>query len=473
MAKNPPKPNQPKKRAKREKTSKSAPGVGLRAGSNVYRLSYTVDGTQVRVSLGTTNYAEACKLAEVIRGKPAVDKKTGQVIKGKTKIERELERYWVDRLGTGKKKMNAFSLKNAEQSVRDYAAAMGATDPIQVTTETLAEYYQKLSGLWNWKKNEVPWKTKSESTAQTYTRKTATFIRWCGFAVKSPDFEETPTRKHVISSSRTDELLTLSAGDLKFVHLCGLRAGMRRGEISWARPEWFRLDLDEPCIQIPSNDRISKWRPKSRRAREIPLVSEFVEFIKSEYPDWHTRKYCIRPTVNPAKKAGIPTAPYRFDTRKMFSRFSRTHCPELTHHGMRHTYASILANNGVPPLQIAAWVGDKIETLAKHYLHLQTDAKKAEDAFSAHRRPTARQAQETMAAQQETLAQQQGALAAQNGELKAKVNWLSEIMAAQAAQLGISTWQDTAHLEDSMEDDEEDEEPTPAPKPRGRSMIYD
>ena len=48
-----------------------------------------------------------------------MDKMTGKIVKGETKIERELERYWANRLGTAKKKMNAFSLNNAELSVRD------------------------------------------------------------------------------------------------------------------------------------------------------------------------------------------------------------------------------------------------------------------------------------------------------------------------------------------------------------------
>jgi hypothetical protein len=71
---------------------------------------------------------------------------------------------------------------------------------------------------------------------------------------------------------------------------------------------------------------------------------------------------------------------------------------------MRHSFISHLANGGVGVAQIAAWSGDKIATLEKHYLHLRADAEKAEEAFAAHRKPTARQAQEAMAAQQEALA---------------------------------------------------------------------
>jgi integrase len=73
---------------------------------------------------------------------------------------------------------------------------------------------------------------------------------------------------------------------------------------------------------------------------------------------------------------------YRFDFRKMFEAFARAHCPKLTAHVMRHSFASHLANGGIGIAQLSAWTGDKIATLEKHYLHPKAEAEKAEAAFA-------------------------------------------------------------------------------------------
>jgi integrase len=257
--------------------------------------------------------------------------------------------------------------------------------------------------------------------------------------VETPTYPPATARDVVISITRTDELLRLATGDLKFVLLAGFRAGMRRAEIVWARTSWFHLDTEKPCIRIPNPDRVTGWHPKSKRSREIPLTTEFRDFIRETYPDWNTRSFCIRPE----KKAGKWI--YRFDSRKMLERFAKDHCPEMTQHTMRHSYASHLANGGIGVAQLSAWTGDRIATLEKHYLHLSADAERAEEAFTAHRNPTARQAREAMAAQ---------------------VAWMQEMLAAQAIQQGLTTWQQSGYLENG-----EDEG---IPKPRTRGMMdYD
>ena len=56
----------------------------------------------------------------------------------------------------------------------------------------------------------------------------------------------------VISVSQVADLLDIAKGDLKFILMAGFRAGMRRGEISMARPQWF--DLNSSRIHIPNPD---------------------------------------------------------------------------------------------------------------------------------------------------------------------------------------------------------------------------
>lgn len=342
----------------------------------VYFLRYTANGEQVRVTLGTSDPQEAIKRAEELRGR-AVTNKTGRTVGGKTDLDRRIEKYTDEKLKSGD--FTAGSAKAAAQAIKHFVVALAAlkkpvviTSQEQITSPMLATYYS------------VTRAKQSEATAQTYATRVSTFARWAGMRVTTPRFEsEAPARQTVIPASRVPALLESATDlDLKFILMAGFRAGMRRGEIAMARPAWFDLDGGETdgggLIHIPAVDGVTGFSPKSGRARTIPMVPEFVSFVRKNFPDWHKRQFCIRPDKPVGKWI------YRFDFRKLFQSFAATRCPELTPHVMRHSYASHLANYGVGIAQLAAWTGDRIATLERHYLHLSADAQLAAAAFSAH-----------------------------------------------------------------------------------------
>ena len=383
--------------------SKAAPGIFQRG--QTFWLRYSVGGEQIRVSLDTSDRLEAIKRAEERRGQKQISTVTGKIRGGKTDLDRTLERYTAERQRakiTDEKGFKDGTAKGVTQAVQHFQTIMGITDPGGITSKAVSEFYRKLNGTALLPGNQVKLDTthkKSEATARTYATRVATFARWFGIEVAALKFKgKTPARKTVIPLAKVEELLAIATGDLKFVLLAGFRAGMRRGEIVWARPSWFNLDSENPSISIPCPDPVTGWMPKTGVEREIPLVSEFADFIRATFPNWKKQAFCIRPEKQPGDWI------YRFDDRKMFDGFTSKNCRELTHHVMRHSFISHLANGGVGVAQIAAWSGDKIATLERHYFHLKADAEKAEEAFAAHRKPTARQAQEAMAAQQEALA---------------------------------------------------------------------
>ncbi len=361
-------------RVGRPPASAVAPGIFQRG--KTYWLRYSASGEQIRVSLETEDPTEAIKRADERRGRKITGKKTGRVVGGKTPIDRALDKYKAARLGV----VGGFGGRaedTARLAVTHFSKSMGVQHPEEITSENLATYYAKTR------------EEKSEATAQTYVARVGTFARWNGLRVTSPKFsEETPSREVVIAKGKVNELLETSKSnvELKFILLCGFRAGMRRAEISMARPAWF--DLENGKIRIPAKDPVSGFVPKSQRSRIIPLVPEFVTFIRENFPDWKNQKWCLRPEKEMGKWR------YRFDFRKMFDQFAKKNCPTMTAHVMRHSYASHLANYGVGIAQLASWVGDRIATLERHYLHLQADASKAEAAFET---PGQREAQEKAA----------------------------------------------------------------------------
>lgn len=338
--------------------SKIAPGIFQRG--EVYWLRYSANGVQVRVSLQTSDRKLAYERAEELRGRAVVCAKTGKAIGEKSELERQVAKYTTEKLRAGKYVQT--SADNATRAITYFAEMQGITDPAKITSPILADFYTKLQEI------------TSEATAQTYVTRVATFATWAGMRVTTPEFSsDAPSREITIASDRVPELLGLATGEMKFILLAGFRAGLRRGEITMARPQWF--DLARNRIHIPSKDPLTGFIPKSGRARTIPLVSEFREFINAEYPDWTTRKFCLRPEKSMGKWK------YRFDFRQMFESFAKKNCEELTPHVMRHSYASHLANAGIGIAQLASWTGDRIATLEKHYLHLESDAEKAEAAF--------------------------------------------------------------------------------------------
>ncbi|MEO5714962.1 MAG: tyrosine-type recombinase/integrase [Luteolibacter sp.] len=342
--------------------NKLAPGVFLRG--KTFWLAYSVGGEQIQMSLGTTDPKTAIEKADELRGRAVKNKKTGKIIGGKTPMDLELEKYLGGKQASGD--LRELAANNTRQAVKHFVSLMEISDPAKITSDILAKYYTKTK------------QTKSESTAQTYTTRVGTFARGIGYRVQTPKFSEvTPSRDVVISRDRISELIDLAADpEIKFVLYCGFLAGMRRGEITMARPQWF--DLGRGRINIPSPDTVTGWKPKSGRKRSIPLIPAFATWIRETYPDWSTRAFCLRPEKSLGKWI------YRFDFRKLVEAFSKKHCPELTSHVMRHTFATIHANNpAVSIAQLSEWTGDRIATLEKHYLHMETDAAKAADSYKS------------------------------------------------------------------------------------------
>ena len=100
--------------------------------------------------------------------------------------------------------------------------------------------------------------------------------------------------------------------ELKFILYCGFHAGLRKGEIVQARPEWFDLKLN--IIHITESE---TWKPKDKDKRTIPLTTAFKKFLEEEMAiDGELPSPFL---IYPNKVQG--KARYRYDFRKPFEEY--------------------------------------------------------------------------------------------------------------------------------------------------------
>ena len=147
--------------------------------------------------------------------------------------------------------------------------------------------------------------------------------------------------------------------------LVGLHTGMRAGEICAFR--WGDADFDNMMISIPDS--------KSGRPRHVPMTNEVKNMLakkeKANHGDF----------VFQARGGGeitdISRAFFRAVEDLGFNVGIDDRRRRVTFHTLRHTYASWLAIQGTPIIQIKELLGHQTLVMTERYAHLIPDQKKA------------------------------------------------------------------------------------------------
>jgi integrase len=166
--------------------------------------------------------------------------------------------------------------------------------------------------------------------------------------------------------------------DLRFILFCGFDAGLRRGEISEARADWFELRHGSIHIQRSVGKRLRQgereWRPKYNKERVIPLTRPFRAFLKNylRAPSRSGRceplDFALRPEIRHGEWR------YRYDIRRPFAEYMEAQgVAWVTPHVMRHSFASILKTEGESIAKIAEWLGDTERVTERTYAWLKPD----------------------------------------------------------------------------------------------------
>ena len=326
---------------------------GVTLKRNTYWLRMRIDGKLIQRSLGTSDEAEAIRLArEILAGRE----------------ERVVSMPWetaLNRFLDHKKEMgNSRAHLQMQRTIMGRAAReMQWESPIDATPAGIATWMQF---------------RKNPRTRIQYLEIMSRFFRWmvekrmvasnpCD-GIERPRKVPKAVRKRFLTPDEADRLIGTPCGDdLKFAIFCGLHAGLRKGEICAARPEWF--DLDRGLLHVTAD---AEWHAKDGDNRTIPLSRQFREFLAG---------YGLRSPfmLRPEKKQGRYI--YRADLRVPFEKHLNACGIDCHFHDLRRTFASLHVSAGVSIYKVAMWLGDAVAVVQAHYGHLFHDHTDIERAW--------------------------------------------------------------------------------------------
>lgn len=321
---------------------------------SVYWLRMRVDGKLIQRSLGTSDEAEAIRRArELLAGRD----------------ERVVKLPWQD--AANRFLAHKAAMHNSREHLRMQRVVIGlAASEMQWETPLDAT----VAGIQTWMEFR-----KNPRTRIQYLEILSRFFDWlvqrkmmtvnpCD-AIERPRKIPKAVRRRFLTPAEAALLLDTPCGeDLKFAIYCGLHAGLRKGEVCAARPEWF--DMTRGLLHVTSED---GWYAKDGDNRTIPLSRQFRTFLDA---------YGLRSPymLRPEKKQGRHI--YRVDLRAPFTRHLVACGVDCHFHDLRRTFASLHVSAGVSIYKVAMWLGDAVAVVQAHYGHLYHDHTDIERAWN-------------------------------------------------------------------------------------------
>lgn len=197
-------------------------------------------------------------------------------------------------------------------------------------------------------------------------------------------FRHEKAEKRALTKEEIDAVLSADLNPWERAYISVLRyTGMRRGEA--LALDAADVDLKGKVISISKNNADGHIGPPKTKAavRKVPMPDPLVGILSDYLKQYHSGEGLLFPSVygHPMRDTGFTNAWWRM-ARKIFNGDPPA---DFTPHIFRHTYASELVRNKVPPTTAMLLLGHKnIATTMDVYTHLgwqDIDAEQINDIF--------------------------------------------------------------------------------------------
>lgn len=212
---------------------------------------------------------------------------------------------------------------------------------------------------------------RSPATCNRYLAAIAAVFTWAIKRRRAPRTWDNPARRverqpernqvvRFLSSEELERLLTACRASswprLYLLVLMALTTGARRSELLGLT--WSDIDLERSIAHLADT--------KNGSPRALPLTPVVVDELK---------RFAInRPEACVFPSRGLLTRPRSFES-SWYGALKTARIRHFRFHDLRHSCASMLAQNGASLLEIADVMGHRQLAMVKRYAHLTTDTK--------------------------------------------------------------------------------------------------
>lgn len=348
-------------------------------GKKYFRITRTIghkaDGTSIKKEFYGTNKSDAEEKANEYLN----NIKNGLVTNFDYITVAELMHTWLFTVLHNSSKIKPSTFQRYESIYRNYVkdSPIAGNRLINIKPIQIQNFYNSLS-----KKNY------SHSQISTLNTVLKVFFNWCidnDYLIKNPCLKVNikGNKSDIVNNERKDVIVLseeeiriikdyIKDTDFELIFLLDLATGLRQGEL--LALDWKHIDLINKTLTVDRNvkevyiydDETHKHIetvfqiPKTKKSfRTIPLPDSIINYllkIKNKNGLLFSDK-----EGNPLKGKNVSTA-----WRKILK---KCNIPHKKFHAIRHTYASLLLNNGIDIETVAELMGHTAISITQTYLH--------------------------------------------------------------------------------------------------------